>query len=157
MSIVVYENNLGHVTAYAYAKSKGYQGTEEEFAIELARCGGGALVAEGFAVGEQDGVPVTSESPYYHNNSKYYAEQAGQSATDAETAKGLAEDAKDLAQGYAQDAYNDAERAEQAATTAGYMEMQIDENGHLIYTRTDQVGVDFDINNNGHLIMESVA
>lgn len=35
-----------------------------------------ALKSEGHAVGEQNGVPVDSSSPYYHNNSKYYAEQA---------------------------------------------------------------------------------
>ena len=29
--------NIGHVTAYAYAKSKGYTGTEEQFATELAQ------------------------------------------------------------------------------------------------------------------------
>ena len=29
--------------------------------------------AEGFAVGEQGGVPVEEGSPYYHNNAKYYA------------------------------------------------------------------------------------
>ena len=28
--------NLGHVTAYGYAKSKGYTGTEEEFAETMA-------------------------------------------------------------------------------------------------------------------------
>ena len=33
--------------------------------------------AEGFAVGEQGGVPVEEGSPYYHNNAKYYAQQAG--------------------------------------------------------------------------------
>lgn len=35
--------------------------------------------AEGFAVGEQGGVPVEEGSPYYHNNAKYYAQQAGDS------------------------------------------------------------------------------
>lgn len=35
-----------------------------------------ALVSEGFAVGEQNGVPVPSTSPYYNNNAKYYASQA---------------------------------------------------------------------------------
>lgn len=35
------------------------------------------LQSEGFAVGEQNGVPVGSTSPYYHNNAKYYAQQAG--------------------------------------------------------------------------------
>jgi len=32
-----------------------------------------ALKSEGFAVGEQNGVPVTSGSPYYENNAEYYA------------------------------------------------------------------------------------
>lgn len=42
-----------------------------------------ALKSEGFAVGEQNGVPVASESPYYQNNAKYYAESAGTSASNA--------------------------------------------------------------------------
>lgn len=42
-----------------------------------------ALKAEGFAVGEQNGVEVGSDSPYYHNNAKYYSEEAGDSATQA--------------------------------------------------------------------------
>ena len=33
-----------------------------------------ALVSEGYAIGEQNGVPVTSDSPYYENNAKYWAE-----------------------------------------------------------------------------------
>ena len=37
-----------------------------------------ALKAEGFAVGEQNGTPVASGSPYYENSAKYYAEIAGQ-------------------------------------------------------------------------------
>lgn len=35
-----------------------------------------ALKSEGFAVGEQNGEPVTSGSPYHENNAKYYAEEA---------------------------------------------------------------------------------
>lgn len=35
-----------------------------------------ALKSEGFAVGEQNGVPVGPGSPYYENNAKYYAEEA---------------------------------------------------------------------------------
>lgn len=34
------------------------------------------LKSEGFAVGEQNGVPVDSSSPYYHNNAKYYSQVA---------------------------------------------------------------------------------
>ena len=39
-----------------------------------------ALKSEGFAVGEQNGVPVTSGSPYYQNNAEYYKDQAAQYA-----------------------------------------------------------------------------
>lgn len=42
-----------------------------------------ALVAEGYALGKQNGTDVGSSSPYYHNNSKYYKEQAATSATNA--------------------------------------------------------------------------
>ena len=35
-----------------------------------------ALKAEGYAVGKQNGTDVDSTSTYYHNNSKYYSEQA---------------------------------------------------------------------------------
>lgn len=45
--------------------------------------GTNALKAEGFAVGEQNEVEVGSDSPYYHNNAKYYSEEAGDSATQA--------------------------------------------------------------------------
>lgn len=34
-----------------------------------------ALKSEGFAVGEQNGTPVSSDSPYHENNAKYYAEK----------------------------------------------------------------------------------
>ena len=39
-----------------------------------------ALKTEGLAVGKQNGVDVDSSSEYYHNNAKYYAEQAGQAS-----------------------------------------------------------------------------
>ena len=48
-----------------------------------------------------------------------------------------------------------ADRAEQAAADAGFMDVEIDSNGHLIYTRTDAVDVDLKLVN-GHLIMEAV-
>lgn len=46
-----------------------------------------SLKAEGYAIGEQNGVPVASTSPYYQNNAKYYAENAGTSATNAATSE----------------------------------------------------------------------
>ena len=49
------------------------------------------------------------------------------------------------------------ELAEQIAGTAGYMFMEIDDRGRLIYTRTDQVDADFSISRPaGHLILEAV-
>lgn len=44
---------------------------------DAAQCGADALKAEGFAVGEQDGIPVGSGSPYYQDNAKYYKVEAG--------------------------------------------------------------------------------
>ena len=40
--------------------------------------------AEAYAVGQREGVDVPSTDPAYHNNAKYYAEQAGQSLEDAQ-------------------------------------------------------------------------
>ena len=43
--------------------------------------------AEAWAAGTRDGEPVGSSDETYHNNSKYYAEQAGNSADDAYTSE----------------------------------------------------------------------
>ena len=51
-----------------------------------------ALKAEGFAVGEQNGTAVTSDSPYYENNAAYYAGEASDSADAAEAAQAAAEE-----------------------------------------------------------------
>lgn len=42
-----------------------------------------ALKAEGFAVGKRAGTDVGSDSPYYHNNAKYFSEQASSNASTA--------------------------------------------------------------------------
>ena len=48
-----------------------------------------AAKAEAYAVGERNGVPVTAGDSAYHNNSKYYAQQAGNESDEAEAwAKG---------------------------------------------------------------------
>ena len=74
-------------------------------------------------------------------------------------AEGFADDAEEQA-GIAQNAANTAsqaaDKAEQSAGQSGYMYFYIDENGHLIYTHTSNVDVDF-ILENGHLYVESVA
>lgn len=71
---------------------------------------------------------------------------AGRSAEAAARSAEAAATSENNAEGYA-------ERAEQAANTLGYLEMNIDENGHLIYSKTPMVDVDFELDD-GHLIME---
>ena len=83
------------------------------------------------------------------------ATAAGQSATAAHQSELNASGSASSASSSAAAAYADAERAEQAANTAGYLDVDIDENGHLIYTRTDAVDVDFELEN-GHLLMEVI-
>ena len=69
-----------------------------------------------------------------------YAELAGQAAQAAEESAGSAE--------------KSADRAEMAAANAGFFDVEIDARDHLIYTRTDEVDVDFSLDDAGHLIME---
>lgn len=82
------------------------------------------------------------------------ATAAGQSATAAHQSELNASASESAAASSAADAYRDAERAEQAANTAGYMDVEIID-GRLIYTRTDAVDVDFELKN-GHLLMEVI-
>ena len=77
-------------------------------------------IPEGWAVGTADGVPVSSESPFWHNNAKYYAEQAGadaaQTAVDAQESAESAQSAlesKEAAAESADSAEASAQRAEQ--------------------------------------------
>lgn len=82
---------------------------------------GQALKSEGYAVGTQNGLPVAFGSPYYQNNSKYYAQQS-ESASDAAQLAGetavSAKEAAELAQGLAEDAQEAAEAAAALLTGA---------------------------------------
>ena len=60
-----------------------------------------ALISEGYAQGTQVSTPVTSESPYYHNNSKYYSELASASDTSAASSASSANTDALKAEGYA--------------------------------------------------------
>ena len=92
-----------------------------------------ALKSEGFAVGQQNGTDVGSDSDYYHNNAKYYKEQAASSEQTATTKAGDASVSATLAQSYAKGGTNTRtgedtdnakyykERAEAAASSAEYV------------------------------------
>lgn len=107
------EVDLGPVDAYAIAVAEGYTGTREEWVQTLADAEANGLKAEGYAVGEQNGTPVTS-GEYFENNAKYYNEQAQSAKEDAETAQTAAE----TAQTAAETAQTAAETAQTAAETA---------------------------------------
>jgi len=49
-----------------------------------------ALKSEGHALGTQNGTPVSSDSPYYHNNAKYWADEARQSSAGGVAARVIA-------------------------------------------------------------------
>lgn len=50
----------------------------------VARAENGAETSEAYAIGTRSGIPVTSDDPAYHNNSKYWSEQVGDEALKAE-------------------------------------------------------------------------
>ena len=75
--------DLGAVTSYAIAVEHGYEGTEAQFAEELTGATAAARAAaedasdaEAYAVGKRGGVDVGSTDPAYHNNAKYWAQNA---------------------------------------------------------------------------------
>ena len=85
------------------------------------------------------------------------AQAASQSAQAAKQSQDAAKKSELNAKQSEEDAEDAADRAEQAAGKAGFMFMDIDEHGHLIYRRTDQVDADFHIERPiGHLILEAL-
>lgn len=79
-------------------------------------------------------------------NAEASATSAEQSEANAAQSESTATAAATSASASAASAYADAERAEQAAGQSGYMFFYIDENGDLRYQRTDNVDVDFYLN-----------
>ena len=81
------------------------------------------------------------------------ATSASQSADSASQSATSASQSATSAGASASSAERDADRAEMAARESGYFDVEIVD-GRLIYTRTDNVGVDFAIVD-GHLVMEA--
>jgi hypothetical protein len=55
------EKNLGHATAYGYAKSKGYTGTEEEFGVLMASYASVAQAASQSASSAAESAQIASD------------------------------------------------------------------------------------------------
>ena len=91
------------------------------------------------------------------------ADNAGQSAGAAErSAESAARSASEAEQDridadrYARASAQNADRAEQAANTAGWVDFYVDENGYLHYVKADSTGLDFYVDADGylHVVME---
>lgn len=123
------DKNLGHATAYGYAKSKGYTGTEEEFAELMASYAEVATDARGYA---EQAEQSASNAQTSATNASASATTAGtkaseasasalsaqQSATSASTSAGNASASANSASTSAQTATTKASEAEQSATSA---------------------------------------
>ena len=70
------------------------------------------LDAEAWAVGERNGVPVSSDDETYENNAKYYADESKESANDSAEAAGDALEYKNNASASADSAEADALKSE---------------------------------------------
>jgi len=122
MSVTVNDKNLGHATAYAYAKSKGYTGTEEEFAELMASYATVAEAAEASAQAAAQSATAASGSASAASTSAgtatTKAEEASQSATNANQSATQASGSATTAQGAAQTATEKANEANASAATA---------------------------------------
>lgn len=115
--------NLGHATAYGYAKSKGYSGTEEQFAELMADYAEVAQRAEAAATSAAASATAASDSASDSAASATAAEgSASAAATSAGTASQAAQSASQSAteaSGSATSAAASATAAAGSATTAG--------------------------------------
>lgn len=116
------DQQIGMVTAYAYAVSKGYSGTEDEFAELLANFAAAAQRAEQAAAqavaAKADAQAAQAAAEAAQTAAQGSATAAAGSATDADTAKTAAEAAQDAAEGSATAAAGSATDADTAKTAA---------------------------------------
>ena len=84
MQTIVMENGVGAITGPLLQEVLNELSDTSEWLVNTSggSADGRALAAEGWAVGTQRGVPVTEGSPYYQNNSAYYAGVVQQVAED---------------------------------------------------------------------------
>lgn len=108
--------DLGLVTAYAYAVSQGYTGTEEEFAELMASY---ATVAEEAAESAAEAAASAEAAGASETNAASSAASAGQSATSAGNSATSASGSAVQAQSSATAAWQSATQAAGSATAAG--------------------------------------
>ena len=96
-----YEDNAKYYKDAAAASAQDASDDADYVRDHVTDADASALEAEGFAVGEQNGTPVASGSPYYENNAKYYAGETQQDKEDADTFKAAAQTAALKSEGWA--------------------------------------------------------
>ena len=77
-----YKNDASGYSSDALGYKNEAKGYRDDASASATSSQTNALKSEGFAVGKQNGTDVTSGSPYYENNAKYYSEQAESSYND---------------------------------------------------------------------------
>ena len=80
-----YHNNSKYYAEQAGTSATNASNSATSAAASAASVEANATQSEKWAVGQANGVDVPSTDPTYHNNSKFYATQAGTSATNANT------------------------------------------------------------------------
>ena len=127
MQTVITENGVGAITGPLLQAVLGELSDTAEWLVSTSGSSADAraLAAEGWAVGTQRGVPVTEGSPYYQNNSLYWASVVNGIAgslsdvvREARAAAGTAESAAAGANAAAESATNAADSAMGAAALA---------------------------------------
>lgn len=109
------EKNLGHATAYGYAKSKGYTGTEEEFSVLMASY---ATVAEEAAESAENASQSAESASASAQTATSKASEASTSATQAGASATSASQSASTATTKAQEASASALASEQSANSA---------------------------------------
>lgn len=127
--------NIGPVTAYAYAVAGGYKGTLEQFKADLAKLAGNVT-----QVREDKEAAEAS------------AKNAAVSETNAKTAE---TNAAQSAAASAESARTAEAAADRSVNGGAYIVMSVGEDGNLYMEKTDNVeGIDLSLDENGNLIME---
>lgn len=126
--------------------------------VAVAQTAEDVEAAKGYAESAEQSASAASTSAQAASASEANALSYAQRAETAEgnaSASALAAAASERSANASEESAEvSADRAEQAAASAGFLDVEIVD-GRLIYIRTDQVDVDFSLED-GHLIMEAV-
>lgn len=84
-----YANDASNYASDASGYANGASGYADNASSSASDADASALKSEGYANGEQNGTPVTSGSPYYHNNAEYFAQKAEEYKDEAAAIVGI--------------------------------------------------------------------